>query len=332
MNERIFNPSIDRKSPYSDGRMNYERSERRTPAELKRILESQEQHRVKKDIVDDSGQKICTVEIDERDGRLLSVICETYINTEASAEHPDEKIYITSDDGKITEERLTRKEAREQEKRYLIVTSLILHGEDVLIQKRSLEKKVDPDKLSTSAHGVAKELYYGDKKRIDDGQTAALINTGLEINEELRHGTSPFTIKIWPGTHDELFAYVAEEKIHDPDTIFLVPQAYLPDNNYPLNRAGEKRTRAISAGFIFSKQKPEISIDPHELQACEWKKVIEVFQQSEKSASADLPRSAMVVMEQILQDSPLAKRYGRAIVENLLRKYRYPGAEPRERP
>jgi hypothetical protein len=210
----------------------------------------------------------------------------------------------------------------------LIVTSLILHGDNVLIQKRSPDKQIDPDKLSTSAHGVAKEVFFGDQTRIEDGQTAALINTAMEINEELKHGETPFKIRIWPGTHDELFTYTKEEKINDPNTIFLVPESYLPDDGYPLGSWSEKRTRAISAGFIFSQNTPSLSIDPSELQECRWQVMSSIFKEPE--TTNDLPSTSMEVLIKILRDSPLARRYGIEVFDNFLRRMQ--GKEPYEKP
>lgn len=301
---------------------------KRSVAKLKEILENQEQRKVKKDILDESGKKLCTIELDSSDGKLISVSCEPYINVEVSAEHPDEKIYITDESGQITQEHLTRGEAREQKKRYLIVTSLIFHGDDMLIQKRSPEKKIDPDKLSTSAHGVAKEVFSEDQVRIEDSQMVALINTAMEINEELRHGEAPFKIRIWPGTHDELYDYAKEEKINDSNTIFLVPESYLPDDGYPLGSWREKRTRAISAGFIFSENRPSLSIDSSELQECKWQTMSSIFKEPE--TTKDLPSTSMEVLIRILRDSPLARRYGIRVFENMLRRLQ--GLEPYEKP
>jgi hypothetical protein len=56
------------------------------------------------------------------------------------------------------------------------------------VSKRSLQKSIDPGKEGISAHGVAKLLFDADGKPITDIRYAALVNTVLELNEELRHG------------------------------------------------------------------------------------------------------------------------------------------------
>jgi hypothetical protein len=317
--ERIPDPSPEKKTIYPGTWINYNRSQERSATEMKKILEGQEQRKEKKDVLDESGNKVCVIEIDSSSGDAISVICEPYSNEEETAEHPDEKVYVTDESGQITAERLTRREAREQEKRYLIVTALILHGDNVLIQKRSPNKTIDPDKLSTSAHGVAKEIFV-DNDRVSDGQKAALINTALEINEELRHGDAPFKIRIWPGTHDELYDYAEAEKIDDPETIFLVPEAYIPDDGYPLNTCEEKRTRALASGIIFSKNPPRLSIDPGELQECRWQTMSSIFKEPESLTASDLYPAVSELIQRIFQDHPFGKKYGPKIIENMIRR------------
>jgi len=317
-------PQKEQSPPYPEGGFRYYNmgSERHSHDELKDILEKQESNKAIEDVVDSDGKKLCGIEFDKTDGKLISIKCERYINIEAEAEHLDEIICVTDNNGNITSESLTRSEAREKDRRYLIVTNLIFHGDDILIQKRSKDKKIDPGKLSTSAHGVAKEIFHEDKTRITDGQKVAIINSALEINEELKHDEEPFDIRIWPGTHDELYAYAKKEEINDANTIWLVPEAYIPEEGYPLRLCGNQRTRAVSAGFVFSENKPPISIDPNELEKCEWQPAPSVFKEGESEITEDLYSVTGDVLERILLDSPVARKLGAKFVENLIDRYR----------
>jgi hypothetical protein len=97
----------------------------------------------------------------------------------------------------------------------------------------------------------------------------SVINSALEINEELRHGkeTKPFNIKIWYGSENKLKERATKNEIDDTNTIYLVPNGFYEDDGYSLGDKKNKRTRAISMGFVFSKEKPHIFIDPAEVES-----------------------------------------------------------------
>lgn len=268
---------------------------------------------------DSSGNVLCEVDIDHHTGLISVIHPKHYINAGGVAENVDERICVTDEQGNITDERLTRVEAREAKRRYLIVTTLIFHDNKILVQKRSEEKKIDPGLESSSAHGVAKELFTADGHRIVDGKVAALINAALETNEELRHDDQPFTIRVWHGSHDELVAFAEQEHISDPNEVWLVEEEYLPDDRYPLGSASnDTRTRALYAGFIFSDETPHISVDQAEVQAASWRTTEELFQNPQ--ASKDLPASSRLIIKGILSDHPLTKRYGPVLADNIIRR------------
>lgn len=309
-------------SPYpTDPRPSFHKEEVviRTPDELDRVLKEKEGRKITTDIVDERGKKLCVIDYDPSNGDVIAIHSETYFNTDSKAEHLEEKTYVTDENGNITNDRLTRAQAREQGKRYLIVTNLLFHGDSMLVQKRSPNKQIDPSKVSASAHGVAKQIFAKDGSLITDAQIVALINTALEINEELRHGINPFLVKIWPGTHDELYSWSEQDKKDDPDTIWIVPELYLEDNGYPLHTTKDKRTRALSAGFIFSKEEPSISIDPSELEEYRWEKTSKVFR--EPDSTQDLYSTTTAVLEELLKDSPLVRKYGQKLAQNAMRRW-----------
>ncbi len=292
----------------------------RSVEELNDLLMQREQRAVQEGVLDEAGKTLCAIDVDPETEDVIAIHPARYKNIEGVAEQVRETVYVTDEDGNITDERLTRKEVRAQGKRYLIVTTLLCRGEEVLIQQRSPHKSIDPSKKSTSAHGVAKEVFAADGSRVTDGPRASLINAALETNEELRHDTDPFRFSVWPGTYDELMRYAKEKKFNDPETVWLVPMAYLPDDGYPLGAymPPKQRTRALLAGVVFSDQPPSLSIDPSELSGFEWKKWKDIFQES--NATRDLPSSALHIMEKIIYDSRLVKDYGRALGDNMIRR------------
>lgn len=289
----------------------------RPPVAMKFLLEGQEIWERKAPVVDEHGQQVCEIAFDWRDKQIFRIQTAPYRNAEGTAEKPEERIYATDEAGDILPEHLTRQQARHQGQRYMIVTTLLFHGNKLLVQQRSPGKKIDPGKISASAHGVAKELFLADY-RIENTQTAALLNSALELNEELRHATTPFTIRVWPGTREELLRYAKEEKLDDPETVYLVPEAYLPDDSYPLGKGEAKRSRAISSGFIFSKQPPQISIDPAELSDTRWQKMSDFV--DDPNVTGDLQACTDALVDQYLKDSRDSGRLGTHLAKKALRK------------
>ncbi|MFA6254355.1 MAG: hypothetical protein WC640_03890 [Candidatus Paceibacterota bacterium] len=290
----------------------------RSMAEVESSLSASEQIKLSAEIFDTNGLIVCRIDYDPVTKEIITIYPEPYVNVEETAEHLEEKIYATDEQGNVTDERLSRQEVREMGKRYLIVTSLLFNGGDkILLQKRSTQKKLDPGKMSVSAHGVAKELFLEEQQRLSNGPAAALINTALEINEELRHGLAPFIVRVWRGTHDELFRYAKEKKLNDPNIVWLVPESYLLDSGYSLSDWRQARTRAFSSGYIFSAGEPEISIDPSEVESFKWATAKELF--SEPLAADDLPESAIEIIRRMLANSRLEGNYGAKFTENLIR-------------
>ena len=222
---------------------------------------------------DESGADRGEILFEPFSGDIVEIRIKPWTNTDAAAEKPNEYIYITDAEGKITETCATRKEARDKGLRYMVASTLIFHGKDVLVQRRSAKKKIDPSKRSASAHGVASEIMKPDGGRFKNADNVAAITAALEINEELRHGEGeqPFKILFWcHGKERDLFQYAKHQKLDDPDTIWMVPQALYTDDAYPLGSKKNKRTRAVFTGFIFSEYKPSITHDPGEVSETSW--------------------------------------------------------------
>lgn len=235
-------------------------------------------------VCDENGNVLAIIKIDPQNRQIYSVKTPPYENKNQTAENNNEEICIISDDRSINNERkFTRKESREKNLRYLVVSIILMYDREMLFQKRSKNKKIDPGKLSVSAHGVAKKLYSSKGTPWKNVENIALLNSALEINEELRHGenTQPFTIRIWHQGKSLLDKYRKKEKINDPNTIFLLPEVFDNENNYPVNRSSNKsdknkRARFLSMGYIFSKDKPSLSVDPHEVDEVIWKNSREI--------------------------------------------------------
>lgn len=68
----------------------------------------------------------------------------------------------------------------------------------------------------------------------------------------------------------------------------------------PLGSSSEPRTRAISTGFIFSEESPNISIDPSELAGFAWQNVEEVFADGRKSE--DMERVHATILAKMIRD------------------------------
>ena len=297
-----------------------ERMRDRSTEELHRIIEERDRAKIKKDVLGTNGERLAQIEYNPKTREVISVFPEQYLNVHGRAEQNDELVYTTDDKGNVTKERLTRAEARKQKKRYLIVTTMLYYENQMLVQKRSPNKHIDPERTSTSAHGVAKEVFI-EADRVTNAQTAALINATLEMNEELRHNASPFKVRIWPGNHLELFEYADEQKFDDPDTVWLIAEAFVPNDGYPLGSLDNPRSRGLFAGFIFSKEKkPAISFDPNELESVEWKNFRETI--SDPGAAKDLPEAMLKIHEEILRDNPYVRKYGPKLHENWMRRLR----------
>ena len=286
----------------------------RSPEVMQVLLDRRDFGKQTVPVMDESGKVVCDLDISST-GQVISVRAKPYVNVEGVAEKPNEQIYLTGDDGEISDARSTRGEARAAGDRYLVVSCLMFHDGELLLQKRSADKKIDPDKQSASAHGVATEVYR-EGKRINHVDEAAFINTALEINEELRHGEEvPFTVVYWPGTKDELFAYAASEKIDDSNTIYFVPEALYAADSYPLGSGDNKRTRSLATGMVFSKNKPHLSIDPAEVQGVEWQKASKLV--GDNNATDDLQAAVDVMVIGYLEES---RRASVSMAEKSLRE------------
>jgi len=303
-----FNPEQD---------MNEERVVSRKPEEMQRIIEDLEKRKISKPFLDEFGEELGEIDFDPQSGETIEIRTKPYVNVEQEAEHKDEHIYATDEQGKILRRRTTRKEARDKNMRYLVVSCLLFHGNEVLLQKRSEQKDIDPGKFSTSAHGVAKELFINGG-RVPSVDLASLINTALEINEELKHGenTKQFTIRIWPGNEEELIAYARDRQLDDSGTVYIIPQALYPDDGYPLGVDGKKRTRAVTSGHIFSREKPNISIDQAELSEVSWMKPSEYFKMNDMTE--DLQSVTDALADTILEKYFRSDKLGAYIISKLM--------------
>ena len=273
----------------------------RDPETVRKTLDEVERLQKSMRVCDQAGNPLATVYYDPDTGDVREIHTEYYENVEKEAEHSDELVYCTDYEGNITSEKLTRKQVREKEHPYLVVTSLLFHGDDVLLQQRSKEKEIDPDALSSSAHGVAKQIFTEDGKLITDMRRVAFTNAALEINEELRHGkdTKPFNVKIFPGNERELLQYLYAEKIDDPNTVYLVSPVVFPGYGYPFKRHQNHRTRFITMGHISSKSKPDISLDKAEVAEIEWCPLDKFVEQ--KNMTADVRSCLETMYERFLR-------------------------------
>ena len=212
-------------------------------------------------IVGTDGNELCDFDY-STDGYIFAVRPRPYQNATGLAENASEIVYCTDNHGRITEDRLTRKEVREQGRRYLVVTALVYHGNKLLLQNRSPDKDLDPDKLSASAHGVAKELCFkSGGVRMTNISYVSLTNLALEMNEELRHGTNatPLVVRFWQGDESSLFAYAKEKLLNNPNEVWVVHPDWYQDVGYPLKDQAKPRTRLVANAHFFSVQPPPIS-------------------------------------------------------------------------
>lgn len=264
----------------------------RNPGEMDAVLESERGEEVRAMLTDPQGYPVCGVKFNHKTLGVSEVTCFPFLRTHVPvAENKEEIVCVTDEKGNLLPVGKTRQQVREQNERYLVVSLLLFHGNEVLLQRRSPEKSIDPDMDSLSAHGVAKQLLVDTGKALAPVQSTdvqAMANTALELNEELRHGamTVPFKMVTWPGTPAELRQWASEKKIDDPHTVYVIPIAMYTDDGYPLGNREKKRTRSVSAGFVFSKEKPEIVYDPVEVTATYWKKASEFKEDPKVSKDA----------------------------------------------
>ena len=272
-------------------------------------------------IADQDGKLLCDI-FWGIGGRIYEIHTSPFENMHAIAEAPEEHICETDEHGDIIESEITRGIARKQSIRYLVVSTLLFHQDEILLQERSPQKELDQGLLSASAHGVAKALYFSDGKRMVSTEYVSLINSALEINEELRHGkdTQPFIIKIWYGSVAHLKKFAAEEHINNPNTVYLVPSGIFEDDSYPLGQGNNKRTRAISLGFLFSKDKPSLSIDPAELTSVNWKKpsIFVNNKQVTEDLQACIEAAFDILLEEAKKDGSLKMHESRKLLSELL--------------
>jgi len=256
---------------------------------------------------DKNGTQNSTV-IFNKEREILRIIAEPFENTKKIAENSQELIPCFTDKRTLSHSS-TREKARENNERYLVVTNLIHHVNSktwethLLVQERSQNKKVDPWMVSSSAHGVAKDLYWEWNHKIQHIDTIALINTAIETTEELRHGIweKPFNIEI---VHEndvkKLKSYFLNNKIDDSDTMYIMP-VWLIDSAYPLETTDNNRYRAICMSYIYSSEVPHISIDPSEVESVKRIKPTHITLQDK--LSLDLFESLNYVYNQVINNN-----------------------------
>ncbi|MFH1444615.1 MAG: hypothetical protein ABIG34_04500 [Candidatus Peregrinibacteria bacterium] len=249
--------------------------QRRSPAEMDALLEMQRRDEKGLPLADVNGNVLCSATVNKHTGAVHAVRPLPFTDTNHGAESSQEVVCPTDEHGHITSTTMTRAEARETGTRYLVVSTLLFHNDEMLVQRRSSEKDLDPNMKSLSAHGVAKMIVRDRPlQHVRSIDALSMINSALELNEELRYGpdAQPFNVIVWPGTAHELQEWTIEKRIDDPNTVYLIPLLLDEVNGYPLGSTKQKRSRALSAGFIFSATKPTISIDPAEVSDASWKK------------------------------------------------------------
>lgn len=220
-------------------------------------------------------EPVCDISVHPNTHRIMEIVVHPFTNADQTAEKPAETICHISEEGRLIGG-VTRGEAREQGLRYLVVSTCLFHGTDLLTQTRSDDKRIDPGLESVSAHGVAKLLQaqtdaQGTKGYLPNIEWLSIINAALEIGEELRHGenTAPFRIRMWYGTLRELNQFATENHTNDPNLLFLRP-VIRANAGYPIENPTKPRHRALFAGHIFADTKPEIVHDPAEVKGTQW--------------------------------------------------------------
>jgi hypothetical protein len=244
----------------------------RDPKEMQTVIQALDARKVPAQIRDADGNLVCNVDYDPVTGDPYMIDTVPFENSHGQAEHYSEFVCTTDEAGTPLSSRCTRKEAREQQRRYLVVSLLLFHNDKIGVGRRSGKKDIDPGQEAISAHGVASLLCRSDGESITDIRYAALVNVVRELNEELRHGldTRPFRIVVWPGTERELLAYARANANDDSNTVYLAGGMLVADDGYPLNTTKNPRTRFIVAGYVFSKRQPDIFTDPGEVDDFRW--------------------------------------------------------------
>jgi hypothetical protein len=268
---------------YVSSNINY-----RPPHVMRELLDESRERAQTLDVQSESGERIGTVSWDPYTGHILAINPVRCTNESGKAEKPEEHVCCTDHLGNIEKRSMTRAEARAAGERYLVCTCLVTHGDDVLLQKRSSLKPIDPGQLSSSAHGVAQQIFTPEGEQILDKQWVGFVNVAREMCEELRNNAAPFQFVVWPGTHLELMRYTETYGIDDPNTVYLVQSTEYADHGYPLHHFGTKRTRFVCFGVIHSKSRPSISVDPGELEGAEWRRPREIA--NLPNVSADVSR------------------------------------------
>lgn len=284
------------------------------------LHEARETTKLSTTIVGTDGKELCDFDY-STDGCILAVRPRPYQNATGLAENASEIVYCTDNQGRITEDRMTRKEVREQGRRYLVVTGLVYHGNLLLLQKRSADKELDPAMFSASAHGVAKELCFKNGgARMRNIQYVSLVNLALEMNEELRHGkdVTPLVVRFWSDDESSLFAYAREKSFNNPNEVWVVHPDLYQDAGYPLMSNTKPRTRLVANAHFFSEQSPPISFDPAETEKVEWVRASSIARS--QSVTPDTDQAIDEVTAGVLERSADAGALGSLLVKKSLEK------------
>lgn len=259
----------------------------RSAEAMQGVLDEVERRKKEVPLYDHDGKKICTVQYDPQTGGICAIQTEQCENTDAVAERNAERVCATDERGNLLDASLTRAEVRAQGKRYLLVTTLLMHDGDLLLQQRSKEKIVDPGALSSSAHGMAKQIFGADGQRVNDTRWVGFVNAALELNEELRNGAPPWNVKVWPGSFEELKAYFLAGRVDDPRTVYLVDPTLFNAQGYPLSDWRNARTRFVCWGFVMSTEHPAIQHDPAEVEGTQWTPIGDFVRQQNRTDDVD---------------------------------------------
>jgi hypothetical protein len=93
-------------------------------------------------IISDQNDKVCTIYYDNH-GIIHEIHTEPFENQSAVVEKHSELVCETDEKGNLVQSEITRASARKEGKRYLLVTTLLFHNNEVLLQKRSSKKEID---------------------------------------------------------------------------------------------------------------------------------------------------------------------------------------------
>ena len=294
----------------------------RKPDVMQALLDQRLARAMDVSFFDCDRRQIARVTWDPAAGDIISVETGVCTNPNGTAEALNERVYWTNSAGQIRG-LASRKEVRERKVPYLISSVLMwdVAGERVLLQKRSALKAIDPGALSTSAHGVVKAVYTEDGQPLRDCAWAGMISAALELNEELRHGHTPFSVQVWPGTMPELMRYLFKVRAEAgpsafsdtlSDTLFLVNSTLYTAGGYALHRWDNPRTRFITLGVPGGEQLPGIFHDPAEVAATTWMPLCDAVRHGD--ATADILEVAdLMVTHALEQPRPYGHPSWRAV-------------------